>query len=122
VGGLEKSSAVGSRLAVDFYPPRDTGTSLSQRQTRLQRLARFGSGETIRLTIDRSEAVELVARGLGRDRGDESAGGSTLIGPKGVRPSCRCGYPTQDTGGWPALVSGSVLGSRYHPGGRFCGF
>jgi methyltransferase (TIGR00027 family) len=61
LGGLGKSSAVGSRLAVDFYPPRDAGTSLNHRQNRLQRLARFGSGETFRLTINLPEAVELVA-------------------------------------------------------------
>jgi methyltransferase (TIGR00027 family) len=61
LGGLGKASAVGSRLAVDFYPPRDAGTSLNHRQNRLQRLARFGSGETVRLTLDRPGAVELVA-------------------------------------------------------------
>jgi methyltransferase (TIGR00027 family) len=58
---LAGSSAVGSRLAVDFHPPRDIGTSLNHRQNRLQRLARSASGETFRLTIDRPEAVELVA-------------------------------------------------------------
>jgi methyltransferase (TIGR00027 family) len=61
LGGLGKTSAVGSRLAVDFYPPRAAGTPLNQRQNRLQRLARIGSAEAIRLTIDRPEAVELVA-------------------------------------------------------------
>jgi methyltransferase (TIGR00027 family) len=44
---LGKSSAVGSRLAADFYPPRDAGTSHDHRQLRLQRLARTGSGETL---------------------------------------------------------------------------
>ena len=53
LGGLAKSSAVASRLAVDFYPPRAAGTSLNHRQNRLQRLARIGSAETLRLTIDR---------------------------------------------------------------------
>jgi methyltransferase (TIGR00027 family) len=61
LGGLGKASAVGSRLAVDFYPPRAIGTSLNHRQNRLQRLAHIGSGETLRLTIDRPEAVDLVA-------------------------------------------------------------
>ena len=61
LGGLGKSSAVGSRLAVDFYPPRAAGTSLNHRQNRLQRLARVGSAETLRLTIGRPEAVDLVA-------------------------------------------------------------
>jgi methyltransferase (TIGR00027 family) len=59
--GLGKSSAVGSRLAVDFYPSRAAGTSLNHRQNRLQRLARIGSAETLTLTIDRPEAVDLVA-------------------------------------------------------------
>ena len=72
LGGLGKSSAVGSRLAVDFYPPRATGTSLNHRQNRLQRLARFGSGETLGLTIDRPEAVELVA-GSGWDVIEETS-------------------------------------------------
>jgi len=60
LGGLGKTSAVGSRLAVDFYPPRATGTSRNHRQNRLQRLARIGSAETLRLTIDWPEAVDLV--------------------------------------------------------------
>lgn len=51
---------VGSRLAVDFYPPRDAGTSRDHRQLRLQRLARTGSGEEFRLAVDRRQAVELV--------------------------------------------------------------
>jgi methyltransferase (TIGR00027 family) len=57
---LARSSAVGSRLTVDFYPPPDAGTSQHHRQNRLQRLARAGSGETLRLVVDRSQAVELV--------------------------------------------------------------
>jgi methyltransferase (TIGR00027 family) len=61
LGGLGKSSAVDSRLAVDFYPARVAGTSLNHRQNRLQRLARIGSAETLRFTIDRPGAVELVA-------------------------------------------------------------
>jgi methyltransferase (TIGR00027 family) len=61
LGGLGQSSAVSSRLAVDFYPPRAAGTPPNHRQNRLQRLARIGSAETLRLTIDRPEAVDLVA-------------------------------------------------------------
>lgn len=57
---LGKSSALGNRLVVDFYPPGDAGTSLNHRQNRLQRLARSGSSETFRLTIECAEAVELV--------------------------------------------------------------
>lgn len=60
LGELGKASALGSRLAVDFHPPREAGTSRNHRQNRLQRLARSGSGETFRLTIERPEAVELV--------------------------------------------------------------
>lgn len=60
LGELGRSSAVGSRLAVDFYPPRDAGTSRNHRQLRLQRWARAGSGETFVLTVDRPQAVELV--------------------------------------------------------------
>lgn len=60
LGELGKSSAAGSRLAADFYPPRDAGTSRDHRQLRLQRLARVGSSETFRLLVDRPLAVELV--------------------------------------------------------------
>ena len=52
--------AVGSRLAVDFYPPSNVGTAQNQRQLRVQQLARSGSGESFRLTLDRPQAVELV--------------------------------------------------------------
>jgi methyltransferase (TIGR00027 family) len=58
--GLATSSAAGSRLAVDFYPPRGAGTSRNQRQRRLQRLARAGSGEGLRLGVDRRQATDLV--------------------------------------------------------------
>ena len=57
---LARSSAVGSRLALDFYPPRDSGTSRNRRQLRYQRIARTGSGETIKLFVERPRAVELV--------------------------------------------------------------
>lgn len=60
LGELGRSSAAGSRLAADFYPPRHAGTSRNRRQLRLQRLARIGSGETFRLLVDRRQAVELV--------------------------------------------------------------
>jgi len=57
---LEESSAGGSRLAVDFHPPTGAGTSRNRRQQRLQRFARTGSGEHIRLTVDRPDAIALV--------------------------------------------------------------
>jgi methyltransferase (TIGR00027 family) len=60
LGELGKTSAPGSRLAVDFVPPRQAGTSVNHRQNRLQRLARAGSGETFKLTLGRPEAVGLV--------------------------------------------------------------
>jgi methyltransferase (TIGR00027 family) len=60
LGELARSSAVGSRIAVDFYPPPDAGTPRDRRQMGFQRLARAGSGEKLRLLVDRPEAVELV--------------------------------------------------------------
>ncbi len=57
---LARMSAIESRLAVDFYPPSNVGTSQDHRQLRLQRLARRGSGESFRLALDRPRAVELV--------------------------------------------------------------
>jgi methyltransferase (TIGR00027 family) len=43
--GLATSTADDSRLAVEFHPPRETGTSRNRRQRLLQQLARVGSGE-----------------------------------------------------------------------------
>ena len=57
---FRRIAAIGSRLAVDFYPPDDIGTSRNKRQQRLQRLARMGSGEGLRLVVDRVQAVGLV--------------------------------------------------------------
>ena len=57
---LGKMRAIGSRLAVDFYPPRDAGTAQHHRQMRVQQLARSGSGESFRLALDRPQAVSLV--------------------------------------------------------------
>jgi methyltransferase (TIGR00027 family) len=57
---LARVSAIGSRLAVDFYPPGNAGTAQHQRQLRVQQLARSGSGESFRLALDRPQAVGLV--------------------------------------------------------------
>jgi methyltransferase (TIGR00027 family) len=60
LGQLATASAAGSWLAVDFFPPPGAGTAQDHRLLRLQRLARIGSGESFRLQVDRSRAVELV--------------------------------------------------------------
>ncbi len=60
LGQLEASSAAGSRLAIDFYPPPGAGTSLDRRQMAYQRLGRAGSGEGLRLVVEGSKAVNLV--------------------------------------------------------------
>ena len=57
---LGNMAALGSRVAVDFYPPKGTGSAQNQRQHRVQQLARTGSGEPFRLAVDRPEAVRLV--------------------------------------------------------------
>jgi methyltransferase (TIGR00027 family) len=57
---LAATSAPGSRLVADFYPPKTSGTSQNRRQLLLQRVARVGSGEPLTLQIDRSDAVDLV--------------------------------------------------------------
>jgi methyltransferase (TIGR00027 family) len=59
--GLAAASGSGSRLSADFYPPTDAGTSQDRRLMRAQRLARAGSGETLRLHLDREQAGELIA-------------------------------------------------------------
>ena len=58
--GLASACAPGSVLTTDFYPPSDTGSSADRRQTRLQDLARAGSGEALRLLLDRDDAASLV--------------------------------------------------------------
>lgn len=60
LGQLEASSAAGSRLAIDFYPPPNAGTSLDRRQMAYQRLGRAGSGEGLRLVVEGSKAANLV--------------------------------------------------------------
>lgn len=57
---LATSTASGSRLAVEFLPPRSTGSARNRRQRMLQQVARAGSGETLHLLVDRPRAVELV--------------------------------------------------------------
>jgi methyltransferase (TIGR00027 family) len=60
LGELAHSSTVGSRIAVDFYPPPDAGTQRDRRQMGFQRVARAGSGEKLGLRVDRPQATELV--------------------------------------------------------------
>jgi O-methyltransferase involved in polyketide biosynthesis len=60
LGELRRIAAIASRLAVDFYPPSNAGTSRNKRQRRLQRAARVGSGESFKLVVDRVQAVGLV--------------------------------------------------------------
>lgn len=60
LGEMAQSSAIGSRLAVDFLPPRQGETSTSRRQRRIQRLARAGSGETFKLLVEPAQVVKLV--------------------------------------------------------------
>ncbi len=60
LGEIGHIAAAGGRVAIDFQPPRDVGTQRNRRQLRLQRIARLGSGEGLRLVIDRFAAVELV--------------------------------------------------------------
>lgn len=56
---LAGASATGSRLTTDFYPPRAT-TAGDTKRLRVQRLARAGSGETLRLGVTRDQAGTLV--------------------------------------------------------------
>ncbi len=58
--GLADGSAAGSRITLDFHPPANAGTAKDRRLMTIQRLFRSGSGETLRLRVDRHEACELV--------------------------------------------------------------
>jgi methyltransferase (TIGR00027 family) len=58
---LADAGAAGSRLATDFYPPPAAAANdRLRRQDRVQRLFRSGSGEVLRLQVDRPAAVALV--------------------------------------------------------------
>jgi methyltransferase (TIGR00027 family) len=57
---LAGSSASGSRISVDFSPPPDAGTAQDRRQMSYQRLARTGSGEDLKLLVDRPQAAAIV--------------------------------------------------------------
>jgi methyltransferase (TIGR00027 family) len=59
--GLADRAAPGSRLTTDFSPPSNAGTAGNRRQNVAQRLARAGSGEHLRLQIDREAAGALLA-------------------------------------------------------------
>lgn len=60
LAGLAGACPAGSRLTTDFYPPQDEGTARNRRQNLVQHLARGGSGEGLRLTIDRDGAWSLL--------------------------------------------------------------
>ena len=60
LGELARSSAIGSRITMDFSPPPTAGTAQDRRQMGFQRLFRTGSGETLKLLVDRPQALELV--------------------------------------------------------------
>ena len=57
---LAEGSANGSRITLDFHPPAGAGTTADRRLMKMQRFFRSGSGETLRLLVDRREACELV--------------------------------------------------------------
>lgn len=59
-GGLAGSAAPGSRLALNFAPPRGRRIAETRRYRLLQRVARAGSGEPLRLRVDAAQATELV--------------------------------------------------------------
>jgi methyltransferase (TIGR00027 family) len=101
LGELGRSSAVGSRLAADFYPPRDAGRPRDHRQLRLQRLVRAGSGEAFRLCVNRPQAVELV-EASGWDVSEETSlreAGRDLV-PRA------CGLPVDAVNEHKTLVAG----------------
>jgi methyltransferase (TIGR00027 family) len=60
LGDLARSSGTGSRLATDFYPPPDAGTSRDSRQMRYLRMARAGSGESLNLLVKGTDAATLI--------------------------------------------------------------
>lgn len=61
LAGLAEACAPASVLSSDFYPPPAVEESEHVRQNRLQRIARAGSGEGLRLLVDRDAACALLA-------------------------------------------------------------
>lgn len=102
--GLATSTASGSRLAIDFYPPRGTSTSANRRQHQLQRLARVGSGEGFRLGLSSEAAAELV-----------TDAGWSVDEATSLRDAARHLVP--DTSGLPvdAIDEHKTLVSAHHP-------
>jgi methyltransferase (TIGR00027 family) len=101
---LGKVSAIGSRLAVDFYPPSNAGTAQHHRQLRFQQLARSGSGESFRLALDRPQAVGLVQE-TGWNIGEVMSlrdAANTLV-PR------ESGLPTDAVNEHKTLIAGALL-------------
>lgn len=97
---IATAAVPGSRLSTDFYPPPDEGTSAHRRQNRIQRLARAGSGEDLRLTLDRTGAVAFVS-----DCGWEvtaATGGRDAAEPLGLGT---CGLPLDEINPAKTLVA-----------------
>jgi methyltransferase (TIGR00027 family) len=97
---MSTRSAPGSRLTADFYPPEGTGTAHDRRQRRVQHLARSGSGESLRLLVNRADAAALV-----------DACGWNVVDAASVRAAAQtlvpenCGLPLHAVSDDKALIS-----------------
>jgi methyltransferase (TIGR00027 family) len=99
---LATTGAPGSRLAVNFSPPRDGATARQRRQFLVQRLSRTGSGETIRLGVDRAGAVELVeTSGWNVDEVTSARDAARALVPGDA------GFPVDEVSDKTMLVAGS---------------
>jgi methyltransferase (TIGR00027 family) len=57
---LAESNASGSRISLDFSAPPNAGPPQDRRRMSYQRLARIGSGEDLKLLVDRPQAAAIV--------------------------------------------------------------
>jgi methyltransferase (TIGR00027 family) len=60
LSGLASTSRVGSRLAINFGAPRDSGDSRNRRMQRVLAIGGLGSGERHRLALDASETSSFI--------------------------------------------------------------
>jgi methyltransferase (TIGR00027 family) len=107
---LRRMCTIGSRLAVDFYPPSNSGSAQHQRQMLVQKFARSGSGESLRLALDRPQAVGLVQEsGWDIDEVTSLRDAALTLVPR------ESGLPTDTVNGHKTLIAAHVAMGTGHP-------
>ena len=121
---LFKATARGSRLAVEFHPPRDSGTSRNRRQRLLQQVAR-GQRRNARIPGRASPSGDVGPRiRLEHRRADQCARRGARTTPPGNRPARGRNQRTRRVRSRHALIPSPMRlqiarsGARRAPNGR----